>query len=84
LTVDDRPIISFAAHRRVLGPLVDLARLRFETGSLTDAKVIAELPQADAVVVSRTLRGRAKVLRYVRAHFSRRYDRGGVEIWVRR
>jgi len=84
LTVDDRPIISFAAHRRVLCQLVDLARLRFETGSLTDAKVIAELPQADAVVVSRTLRGRAKVLSYVRVHFSRRYDRDGVEIWVRR
>src|SRR6185437_182832 len=39
-TVDDRPIISFLAHRRVVGPLVDLARLRYETGSLTDARTI--------------------------------------------
>jgi hypothetical protein len=84
LTVDDRPIISFLARRRVLGPLVDLARLRFETGSLTDAKVIAELPRANAVVISRTLRNRPTVLRYVRAHFDRRYDRDGVAIWVRR
>jgi hypothetical protein len=84
LTVDDRPIISFRAHRRVLGPLVDLARLRFETGSLTDAGVIAQLPRADAVVVSRTLRERPRVLAYVRAHYRRRYDRGGVSIWIAR
>jgi hypothetical protein len=84
LTVDDRPIISFRAHRRVLGPLVDLARLRFETGSLTDGDVIAELPRADAVVISRTLRERPRVLAYVRAHYRRRYDRGGVSIWTAR
>lgn len=84
LTVDDRPIISFRAHRRVLGPLVDLARLRFQTGSLTDAKVIAQLPDADAVVVSRTLRERPHVLAYVREHFRRRYERGGVSIWIAR
>jgi hypothetical protein len=84
LTVDDRPIVSFLAHRRVLGPLVDLARLRFETGSLTDADVIAELPRADAVVISRTLRERPRVLAYVRAHYRRRYDRGGVSIWTAR
>lgn len=84
LTVDDRPIVSFLAHRRVVGPLVDLALLRFETGSLTDAKVIGDLGPARAVVVSRTLRTRPAVLRYVRAHFTLRYDRGGIAIWVRR
>jgi hypothetical protein len=84
LTVDDRPIISFRAHRRVLGPLVDLARLRFQTGSLTDAKVIDELPRADAVVVSRTLRERPHVLAYLHAHYRRRYERGGVSIWIAR
>ena len=82
-TVDDRPIISFLAHRRVVGPLVDLARLRYETGSLTDARTIRELRPARAVVISRTLRERPRVLAYVRSHFRRRYDRGGVQIYVR-
>ena len=84
LTADDRPIISFRADRRVVGPLVDLALLRFQTGSLTDAKVIADLTPANAVVVSRVLRTRPRVLAYVRSNFRRRYDAGGVEIWVRR
>jgi len=84
LTADDRPIISFLARRRVNGPLVDLALLRFETGSLTDDKVIANLRPVRAVLVSRVLRGRPKVLAYVREHFRERYASGGVEIWVRR
>jgi hypothetical protein len=84
LTADDRPIISFIAHRRVNGPLVDLALLRFQTGSLTDVKVIADLKPTQAVVVSRTLRTRPRVLAYLRGHFRKRYDAGGVEIWVRR
>ncbi|HVU77922.1 MAG TPA: hypothetical protein VHC67_10095 [Gaiellaceae bacterium] len=83
LTVDDRPIISFLARRRVVGQLVDLARLRWETGSLTDARVIRDLAPARAVVVSRALREHPAVLAYLRAHFERRYDRGGIEIWVR-
>jgi hypothetical protein len=84
LTVDDRPIISFLAHRRVVGPLVDLALLRWETGSLTDDTVIRDLRSAQAVVVSRALRTRPKVLAYVRTHFARKYDAGGVVIWIRR
>jgi len=84
LTVDDRPIVSFLAHRRVVGQLVDLAFLRWETGSLTDAKVIRDLKPARAVVVSRALRSRPRVLAYVKAHYIRRYDRGGVAIYVRR
>jgi hypothetical protein len=83
LTADDRPIISFLAHRRVVGPLVDLALLRFETGSLNDSRTIADLRRADAVVVSRALRTRPAVLAYVRANYTRRYNAGGVEIWVR-
>ena len=51
LVVDDRPIISVLAHREVVGQLVDLAYLRWETGSLTDDKVIADLGRARAVVV---------------------------------
>ncbi|MGZ4353419.1 MAG: hypothetical protein ACXVZ4_07730, partial [Gaiellaceae bacterium] len=43
LVVDARPIISFLADRRVVGPLVDLAVLRWQTGSLTDRQVISDL-----------------------------------------
>jgi hypothetical protein len=82
-TVDDRPIVSFLARRRVVGRLVDLARLRWETGSLTDAEVIAELPRARAVVVSRALRDRPRVLARVRRDYRLRYDAGGVRIYVR-
>ena len=83
LVVDDRPIISFLAHRRVVGPVVDMALLRWETGSLTDARVIDQLAKARAVVVSRALRSRPVVLAYIRSHFTRRFDAGGVQIWAR-
>jgi hypothetical protein len=83
LVIDDRPIISFLAHRRVVGPLVDLALLRFETGSLTDADVIRELPRARAVVISRSLRTRPRILSALEREFRLAYDRGGVLIYVR-
>lgn len=83
LTVDDRPIVSFLARRQVVGQLVDLAYLRWETGSLTDTKVIEDLRPANAVVISRSLRTRPAILAYVRQHFHRAYDSGGVAIWVR-
>ena len=83
LTVDDRPIVSFLARRRVVGQLVDLAFLRWETGSLTDAEVIRDLGPARAVVVSRALRARPRVLGYVRSHFALVYTRGGVAIYRR-
>jgi hypothetical protein len=83
LTIDDRPIISFLAHRRVVGPLVDLARLRWETGSLTDADVIALLGRADAVVISRALKDRPHALRAIERNFTMRYRRGGVRIYTR-
>jgi hypothetical protein len=82
-TIDDRPIISFLANRRVDGALVDLALLRFETGSLTDAKVIHELPSVDAVVVSRVLARRPAVMRFLNTHYKLRYARGGVRIYTR-
>jgi hypothetical protein len=81
--IDDRPIISFLAHRRVVGSLVDTALLRFETGSLTDADVIAATKNADAVVLSRTLLHREHVLRYVQQHFKLRYRRGSIRIYTR-
>lgn len=83
LVIDDRPIISFLAHRRVVGEVVDMSFLRFETGSLTDREIIRLLRRARAVVVSRSLRTRPGVLRYVRSLFALRYDHGGVRIYVR-
>jgi hypothetical protein len=83
LTVDDRPIISFLAHRRVDGALVDTALLRFETGSLTDSKVVRELQSVRVVVVSRVLARRPAVVRYLATHFKLRYNRGGVRIYTR-
>jgi hypothetical protein len=84
LTIDDRPSISFFAHRRVVGELVDTAFLRFETGSLTDADVIHELPRARAVVVSRSLGTRPRVMRAIRAGFALRYDKDEIRIYVKR
>ena len=83
LIVDDQPIISFLAHRRVVGALVDTAFLRFETRSLTDAKVIRDLKPAAAVVVSRSLRSRPTVLAFLRNHDRLAYNSGGVRIYVR-
>jgi hypothetical protein len=83
LTVDDRPIISFLAHRRVDGALVDTALLRFETRSLTDSQVIHELQSVRVVVVSRVLARRPAVVRYLATHFKLRYNRGGVRIYTR-
>jgi hypothetical protein len=84
LVVDDRPIISFLARRQVVGQLVDLAELRFETGSLTQAKVIEESRPARAIVVSRSLRDKNQVAAYLHRNFRLRYSAGGVEIYVRR
>ena len=84
LTIDDRPSISFFAHRRVVGEVVDTAFLRFDTGSLTDDDVLRELPRAGAVVVSRSLATRPRVLRAIRAAFALRYDRDDISIYVKR
>jgi hypothetical protein len=84
LVVDDRPIISFLAGRRVVGEVVDTAFLRFETGSLDDAAMIDALQRARAVVVSRSLRTRPRVLAAIRGEFRLRYDRGPVRIYLKR
>ena len=84
LVIDDRASMAFFAHRRVVGELVDTAFLRFETGSLTDADVIRELPRAGAVVVSRSLGTRPRIMRAIRARFSLRYDREDIRIYLSR
>ena len=64
LVVSDQPIVPFLADRRVAGPLVDTAVLRFQTGSLTDAEVMAVLREYDvrAVVADRAFLGRPALL----------------------
>jgi hypothetical protein len=54
-----------------VGPLVDTATLRFETGSLTDDEFLRELDEADAqaVIAGRALRARPRILRGLRERF---------------
>ncbi len=62
--VSDHSIVPFLADRRVAGPLVDTAMLRFETGSLTDAEVMRVLERWDvrAVVAGRAFAARPQLL----------------------
>lgn len=86
LVVSDQPIVPFLAHRRVDGPLVDLARLRFQTGSLTDAQVLDELEHANvaAVVVGRAVAQQSVVIDALRRR-SRRMEAGdGVTVYLLR
>ncbi len=86
LVVSDQPLVPFLAGRRVAGPLVDLAVLRFETGSLTDEEVLAELDGADvkAVVVGRALADREAVLAGLRGRYPRLLRVDGLRIFLRR
>ena len=51
LVVSDHLDRAFLAERRVAGPLVDTAVLRFRTGSLTDAEVLRDLERYGVVAV---------------------------------
>ena len=86
LVVSDQPIVPFLAERRVWGPLVDTANLRFQTGSLTDGEVLRELEKGDvaAVVVGRSFLRRPALLAGIRVRYRRVERQGGISIWVRR
>ena len=85
--VSDHSIVPFLADRRVPGPLVDTASLRFETGSLTPAKVLRELEEWDVKAVVDAAASSSSV-RLCSAGSEARYrlvDRhDGISIWVRR
>ena len=83
--VSDHSIVPFLADRRVAGPLVDTAVLRFETGSLTDAEVMRVLESWDvrAVVAGRAFAARPQLLRRARATL-RRAAAGGRDSGVLR
>jgi hypothetical protein len=60
----DLPIVAFLADRRLPGELVDTSAVRFASGSLTDAKVLATLEHANVrtVVVGREFNARPHLL----------------------
>jgi 4-amino-4-deoxy-L-arabinose transferase-like glycosyltransferase len=78
LVVSDHSIVPFLADRRVAGPLVDTARLRFQTGSLTDEKVIRALERYSvrAVVAGRAFADRPALTRLLEQRYGapRRVD----------
>jgi hypothetical protein len=86
LVVSDQPIVPFLADRRVDGPLVDLARLRFATGSLTSADVLERLDRANvaAVVVGRALAEQPRVIGVLRRNYRSIKVGVGVTLYLRR
>jgi 4-amino-4-deoxy-L-arabinose transferase-like glycosyltransferase len=85
LVVSDHSIVPYLAGRRVAGPLVDTAVLRFQTGSLTDAEVLRELEEWDvrAVVVGRAFAERPELVDAIAARYPRVLRSGGLRIFVR-
>lgn len=86
LVVSDHSIVPFLADRRVAGPLVDTAVLRFQAGSLTDAEVLRELERYDvrAVVVGRAFANQFELLRGLALRFATVPAPPGLRIYVRR
>jgi hypothetical protein len=87
LVVSDHSIVPFLANRRVAGPLVDTATLRFETGSLTDAQVLRELERYDvrAVVAGRAFKARPALLHGLEARYGPpRSLAGGILVFLER
>jgi 4-amino-4-deoxy-L-arabinose transferase-like glycosyltransferase len=85
LVVSDHSIVPYLAGRRVAGPLVDTAVLRFQTGSLTDAEVLRELEEWDvrSVVVGRAFAERPELVDAIAARYPRVLRSGGLRIFVR-
>ena len=72
LVVSDHSIVPFLADRRVAGPLVDTAVLRFQTGSLTDEEVMRVLEERNvtAVVAGRAFAERPALLEMLAARYT--------------
>jgi 4-amino-4-deoxy-L-arabinose transferase-like glycosyltransferase len=86
IVVSDQPLVPFLADRRVWGPLVDTANLRFQTGSLTPEDVLRELEEGDvaAVVVGRSFLLHPAVLAGIEARYRRVEQHDAVSVWQRR
>jgi hypothetical protein len=85
LVVSDQPIVPFLAGRVVAGPLVDLAFLRFQTGSLTADEVIRVLEERDvrAVVAGRALAQQPVLLARIRERYDLAGRAGSIEVLAR-
>jgi hypothetical protein len=72
LVVSDNPGIAYLARRRTPGALVDTARLRFETGSLTNASVLRTIDRScvAAVVAARAFLLRPQLLAALNERFA--------------
>ena len=55
LVISDQPIVAFLAHRHTPGRYVDMASLRFDTHTLSDADLERDSKRVAAVVVGRAL-----------------------------
>lgn len=85
LVVSDHSIVPFLADRRVPGALVDTARLRFETGSLTVAGVLRELERHDvaAVVAGRSFDEQPGLLRALERRYGAPKRIGALSVFLR-
>jgi 4-amino-4-deoxy-L-arabinose transferase-like glycosyltransferase len=85
VVVSDHSIVPFLAHRQVAGPLVDTARLRFETGSLTVAKVLQVLDRYDvqAVVAGRSFDEHPELMQALRRRYGAPTRIGALSVFVR-
>ena len=85
VVVSDHSIVPFLAHREVAGPLVDTARLRFETGSLSVAKVLEVLDRYDvkAVVAGRSFDEQPGLMQALRRRYGAPTRIGALSVFVR-
>ncbi|MFN2469293.1 MAG: glycosyltransferase family 39 protein [Gaiellaceae bacterium] len=85
LVAADRPIIAVYAGRTVPGNLVDTAYLRFRSGYLSPAEVLADLDRerVRAVVTARAFRDQPAILAGLRSRFATRLRRGDVTVYLR-
>ena len=73
LVVADQPIVAVLAHRQVPPDLVDTAKSRFLSGSLTDADVLRAIdgdPRVTAAVAGRAFSDRPELLAALRKRFA--------------
>ncbi len=86
LVVSDQPIVPFLADRRVAGPLVDTAVLRFQTGSLTDDEVMKVLEEYDvrAVVAGRAFAARPALLERIGSEYTLLDEGAPIRLYVAR
>jgi 4-amino-4-deoxy-L-arabinose transferase-like glycosyltransferase len=87
LVASDLPVSAILAGRRVPGPIVDTAHLRFQTGFLTSGTVLAEIDQrcVAAVAAGRAFRDDPALMKGLRTRFARSSTSSGATVyWGRR